>query len=133
MAHDVFICHASQDKLVANAACAKLEVAGIRCWIAPRDPLPGKPYGEQIVQAISHSRIVLLVFSEHANSSRAVLGELELASNREKIILPFRIEDVVPSDGLEFYIRSVHWLDAMTPPIESRLNDLVALVQRILD
>jgi hypothetical protein len=133
VAHDVFICHSSQDKLVANAACAKLEEANIRCWIAPRDPLPGRPYAEQIVQAIAQCRIVLLVFSSHVNNARAVLGELELASGREKIILPFRIEDVMPSDNLDFYIRSVHWLDAMAPPMEAHLSELVTLVKRILE
>lgn len=39
--HDVFISYASSDKPVADAVCAALEQRGIRCWIAPRDILPG--------------------------------------------------------------------------------------------
>jgi hypothetical protein len=132
MAHDVFICYSSEDKVIADAACVKLEGAGIRCWIAPRDPIPGQPYSEQIVDAIAGCSILLLIFSEHANHSRAVLGEIELASNREKIILPFRTENVNPSSGLEFYIRSVHWLDAMNPPMEKRLDELTLLMRRVL-
>ncbi len=132
MAHDVFICHSTADKAIADAACVKLEAVGVRCWIAPRDPIAGQPYSEQIVDAIDRCSIVLLIFSEHANHSRAVLGEIELASNREKIILPFRTEDVNPSAGLEFYIRSVHWLDAMNPPMEKRLDELTLLVRRVL-
>lgn len=130
--HDVFICHSSKDRTLAFAACAKLEEAGVRCWIAPRDPNAGMPYGQQIVSAINLSRIVLLIFSGHSNESKAVLNEIELASNREKLILPFRIEEVSPSEGLEFYIRSVHWLDALTPPIEAKLSELTALVKRLL-
>jgi hypothetical protein len=37
MAFDVFISYSTKDKATADAACAALESAGIRCWIAPRD------------------------------------------------------------------------------------------------
>ncbi len=66
------ICHSSQDKAVADAACAALERAGVVCWIAPRDPLPGSPYGQQIIEAVENADVVLLIFSEHANSSEHV-------------------------------------------------------------
>ena len=54
-------------------------------------PVPGIPYGQQLVSAISRTAVVLFVFSAKANDSRAVLGELELASNRGKIILPVQL------------------------------------------
>ncbi len=133
MAHDVFVCYSSEDKTIANAACAKLESAGIRCWMAPRDPIAGIPYGRQLVDAITAARIVLLIFSGNANRSEHVLRELEVASDSGKIIVPFRIENVVPSGDLRYYITRVHWLDAMSPPMESRLNELVALMQRLMD
>lgn len=133
MAHDVFICHSAQDRIVANAACAQLEAHGIRCWIAPRDPIPGIPYGRQLVDAIAHGRVVVLIFSAHANASEAVLSELELAYKRGKNIIPFRIELVLPEGDLEYYIQRVHWLDAMSPPMEKRLDELVDLVRRVLD
>jgi hypothetical protein len=132
MAHHIFICHSSRDQSLANAACAQLESVGIKCWIAPRDPAPGLPYGQQIVRAIAESTIVLFVFSTHANESRAVLGEIELASNRGKIILPLRIEDIAPSERLEFYIRSVHWQDALEAPFEAHLEALTRRVQGLL-
>ncbi len=133
MAHDVFVCYSSEDKTIANAACAKLESAGIRCWMAPRDPIAGIPYGRQLVDAITAARIVLLIFSGHANRSEHVLRELEVASDSGKIIVPFRIENVVPSGDLRYYITRVHWLDAMSPPMEARLSELVALMQRLMD
>jgi len=34
MAHDVFIPHSGKDKTIADAICANLEDAGVRCWIA---------------------------------------------------------------------------------------------------
>jgi hypothetical protein len=37
----VFISHSSNDRATADAICAHLESAGIKCWIAPRDIEPG--------------------------------------------------------------------------------------------
>src|SRR5215470_7055247 len=68
--HDVFISYSGEDKLAADAACATLEAAGIRCWIAPRDILPGAEWGEAIVDAIDRSEVLLLIFSTNANESR---------------------------------------------------------------
>lgn len=133
MGHEVFICHSSADKTVAYAACESLEGAGIRCWIAPRDPLPGLPYARQLVEAISQSRIVLLILSAHSNDSGPVLNELELASNRKKLILPVRIEEIVPSPNLEYYVRSMHWHDALSMPLETHWPVLVAQVRELLE
>ena len=133
MSHDAFISYAFEDKAVADALCEMLESDGIRCWIAPRDPRPGLPYGAQIVQAIAQSRAELLIFSRHANESRAVLGEIELAANRAKTIVPFRIDAVEPADVLEYYIRAVQWFDATRPPLEARVRELAALLHGVFD
>jgi biopolymer transport protein ExbD len=132
MAHKVFICHSSIDKLVADAACAALEAQRIPCWIAPRDVLPGMEYGKAIIQALSDCEIVLLIFSSHANHSGQVRREIERAVSKEKIILPFRIENVLPSDAMEFALGNTHWLDALTPPLESYLVKLCETVTRLL-
>jgi predicted ATPase len=133
MAHDVFISYSFDDKAVADAFCAQLEAAGIACWIAPRDPRPGLPYGAQIVQAISQSAVTALVFSRAANASRAVLGEIELGANRGKPIFPMRIDPVEPVEDLEYYIRSLHWFDATQRPIDARLGEAVTALRALLD
>ena len=129
---EVFICHSSADAQTAGGICALLEASGVRCWIAPRDPVPGIPYGQQLVSAIARTTVVLFVFSAEANDSRAVLGELELASNRGKIILPVRIDDVSPSASLEFYVRPIHWFDAATRRFDDVAPELVRHVQGLL-
>src|SRR5207244_9534251 len=93
MAHDVFLSYATEDKAVADAICASLEASRVRCWIAPRDILPGTEYPEAIVEAITSSRITVLVYSAHANRSPHILRELERAVSIECIILPFRLEN----------------------------------------
>src|SRR5580692_861007 len=132
MAHDVFISYASGDKAVADAVCATLEADGIRCWIAPRDVLPGIHYGEAIIDAIHECRIMVLVFSSKANISGHIPKEIERAVSQGVTIMPMRIEDVLPAKSLDYFIGSVHWLDALTPPLEVHLHRLAANVQTLL-
>ena len=132
MAHDVFISHSTSNRPVANAVCAALESAGIRCWIAPRDVMPGRSYSGEITRAIQQSRAFVLIFSAHSNNSEQVLREVQLAANSRLHIVQFRIDAVVPSDDLEYYLSGPHWLDAVTPPLENHLEQLKSSMQALL-
>jgi hypothetical protein len=103
MAHDVFISYSSDDKPTADAACATLENKGIRCWMAPRDILPGTDWGGAIVEPINASRVMVLVYSATANDSPQIKREVERAVNRGLSIIPFRIQDVPMSKTLESF------------------------------
>jgi type II secretory pathway pseudopilin PulG len=133
MSHDVFVSYSSKDKAVADAVCAELEQNRVRCWIAPRDINAGSEWGESIVDAINSSRVMVLVFSSSANESPQIRREVERAINKGVIVVPLRIEDVLPTKSLEYFIGAVHWLDALTPPIEQHVKTLAANVRRILD
>jgi TolB-like protein len=47
-------------------------------------------------------------------------------------VINLRLEDVPLSKQLEYYISSVHWLDAITPPLEKHLKQLCSIVQMFL-
>jgi WD40 repeat protein len=126
---DVFISYSTLDKPAADAACATLEAAGIRCWIAPRDILPGNDYDASIIDAIESAKIFILMFSGNANASRQIKLEVERAVSKGIMIIPVRIEDVMPSKALEYFISTPHWLDAFTPPMERHLKQLATSVQ----
>lgn len=132
MAHDVFISHSSKDKPAADAVCATFEANGIRCWVAPRDVPPGSNWGAAIVEAIQASRLMVLVFSGHANTSGQIAREVELAASQGVTIVPIRLEDVAPARSLQFFLSNIHWLDALTPPLERRLHEIAAKIKIIL-
>ena len=90
MAHDVFISHSVKDKVTADAVCALLESEGVRCWIAPRDVMPGMEWGECIIEAIEQTRVMVLVFTADANASPQIRREVERAVNHGVAILPVR-------------------------------------------
>jgi hypothetical protein len=75
---------------------------------------------------------MVLVFSSNANASAHIPKEVERAMSSGVAIIPFRIEDVPPGTSLDYFIGSVHWLDAMTPPLEKHLDALVDTVRKLL-
>jgi hypothetical protein len=132
MAHDVFISHSSKDKAYADEVCARLEAEGIRCWIAPRDILPGMAWGSSIVEAIEAARLMVLVFSANANSSPQIEREVERALNKQVTIVPLRIEPITPGKSLEYFLGTPQWLDAVAPPFEQHLEYIAQTIKVLL-
>jgi hypothetical protein len=132
MPHDVFISHSKDDKPTALALCNKLESKGVRCWIAPRDVTPGVEWGAAIIEAIEGSRVMVLIFSLKTNNSKHVHREVHRAFAKNLTVIPVRVENARPTGTLEYYLGSVHWLDAMTPPLEKHLETVAKQVKALL-
>lgn len=132
MTRDVFISHSSQDKGPADVICSYLERHGIRCWMAPRDIRPGTPYPKAIIRAIGECRSMVVVFSARADSSVHVLREVERAISKSIPVIPLRIEDVHPSEGMEYCLGGTHWLDGFPGPLEERLGPLQQVLSELL-
>lgn len=132
MAHEVFISYSSLDKEVADSLCGQLEQSGTHCWIAPRDVMPGKPYGEALIDAINDSRVMVLVLSEHSNHSQQVAREVERAASKGIPIIPFRIANVRLAKSLEYFLSTCHWLDAFDDAYEDHVPRLTEAVNATL-
>lgn len=132
MAHQVIISYSNHDKPQADAICNRLESKGIRCWIAPRDVPAGSEYADSIVQAIESSQVLVLVYSANADKSTQVRREVERAVSSEVQIIPVRIDDAKMSHSFEYYVGSIHWLDAITPPLEHHIDKLAAQLKVLL-
>lgn len=132
--HDVFISYQHESRNIADAICSMLESEGIRCWYAPRDTGTGD-YASNIVEAINKCKIFILVLSADASKSDHVLNEVEMAYNRKRdglVILPFRVSDEMLSDAMEYYIKRLHWIDAVSDSLDSALGTLVTNCNSIL-
>lgn len=132
MPAQVFISYSSKDRTIANMLCALLEERGHRCWIAPRDIVPGTSWGEAIIDALKSSTVFVLVFSRHANESPQILREVERAVHLGLPILPFRIDDVMPERSLEYFMSVPHWFDALSPPVEDHVDKLADVVAMLI-
>jgi hypothetical protein len=131
MGHDVFLSYSTKDKTASEAVCAALERRGIAVWMAPRDIPPGSSYAASIVEAIDSARVLVLVFSAAANDSQDIEREVQRADAKRLKIVPFRIEDVEPKASLAYFLPSRQYLNAFTPPMEARYDELSEVVRRI--
>jgi hypothetical protein len=129
---EVFISYSQSDGDCAHEMVARLEAQGVRCWMAPRDIAPAADWAAEIIDAISAARVMVLVFSASSNQSPQVRREVERAVHKRVDILPFRIEDVLPSKSLEFFLSAQHWMDAFVPPREQHYQRLCAYLKTLL-
>lgn len=134
---DVFISHHTNSSLhIVEGIVNKLEANGIKCWYAPRDT--AGDYAGSIADAIEECRVFLLVLNKAASESPHVLNELNLVTERlaagnEVDIIPFHTADTDISNKARYYIGRMHWLDAMTPTIYERIDELVEKVAMTLN
>ena len=130
--HDVFISYESHSKNIADAICSTLERNKIRCWYAPRDVGTGT-YAASIIDAIKNSKVFVLVLNQNASESPHVLNEVETAYKRIKdglTIIPFKISDNV-SEEMEYYVKRILWIDAMTESLEISIDKLKQYVEKL--
>jgi hypothetical protein len=132
VAHDIFVSYSQPDRSTAFALAQRLETRGVSVWIAPRDVSPAADWAAEIIDAISSARLMVLVFSGSSNDSDQVRREVERAVHKQLPILPFRIEDVLPSKSLEYFLSTQHWMDAFPPPIEPHVDRLCDYLDKIL-
>ena len=82
---------------------------------------------------MTHRQIMVLLLSSNANNSIHIAKEVERAVSNGATVIPLRIEEVLPGKSLDYFIGSVHWLDALTPPLENHLKNLAGTVKVLLE
>jgi hypothetical protein len=124
----LFVSHVSEDQRAAAQVVDELERRGVRCWIAPRDVRPGAAFDDEIADAIEQCRAMLLIFSNRCNDSEYIRREITVAGNANKVILPFRIEQVEPKRALSVRLANLHWIDGFIAR-EKAIDEVVRAVQ----
>jgi hypothetical protein len=129
MDHQVFISFSSADKAIAEKIASRLTLNGITCWISSKNIPAGADYQACIVEAIHVAEIVILIFSSSAKSSNEIIKELSLAS--KKILIPTRIEDVLPEGAFQYQLSNRQFID-LFEDFDSRLDDLTDVIKNAL-
>ena len=126
----VFISHSSADKPIADAICHNLESRGIRCWIAPRD-ITTTDWAGSIMDGLHRSDVFVVIISHNSIPSPEVTKEVTEATRTCRYLLPFKVDGEVLSDRLRYHLGPCHWLDAVTPPLEKRIEELVHRIMNL--
>lgn len=131
MAKDVFISYKAEEFDQANWVRTALESCGIGCWMAPESIPGGTSYATEIPRAIGECTVFVLILSPKAMESKWVPREIDQAINKEKIILPFMIEECELTDEFRFYLTNVQCYMAFRDRNDS-LEKLAGQIQILL-
>ena len=129
MNNKVFISFSSKDKKLAEKIYSSLKRQDISCWISSKDIPAGADYQACIVEAIEQAELVVLIFSSNANSSNEIAKELSLSS--KKIVIPVRIEDVMPAGAFQYQLSNRQFID-LYDDFEAGLDDLAQRINAAL-
>lgn len=132
MSAPVFISFSSHDRKPAETICKAVEQRGLECWISSRNIGPGENFQEAITRAIRSAKVMILVFSANANNSLEVKKEIALAGRYNVIVVPVRVEDVVPNDALSYELAVRQWIDLFDDwenAIERLVGQLSGIIQ----
>lgn len=127
----IFISHSSIDGKVAEGLCSVLENNGIGCFLAPRDIRSGHEYAEEIIYGIDRADAMILILSNNSNTSPHVLREVERAVSKNVPIIVYRIEDVILTKSMEYFLMSHQWVNGKTESYQDMVNAVRNLDNKI--
>lgn len=133
---DVFISHHTSSSLhIVEGIANQLEACGIRCWYAPRNTEGA--YASSISKALNNCKIFLLILNKPASESFHVLNEIDLVCKRlvkgeDVKVIPFHVADDEIGEDAQYYLGRMHWIDAMTPPMYQRIDELTGHIADLL-
>lgn len=103
---DIFISYRSTHYSQALALRQDLESRGFSCWMAPENIPGGSNYAREIPRAIHNCQIFVLLLTDDAQSDDSIWvpRELDMAVNKQKLILPIAPADFRVNDFFQFYL-----------------------------
>lgn len=107
----VFLSFSSEDKAFADRTHERLKEAGFDVWYSNRSIEAGSNYAKDIVSAIQSSQCLVLLYSKASEESIHVQKELDLALRYKKPIFPLRIENILPQEGMEYWLSGCQYVD----------------------
>jgi TolB-like protein len=130
-ATDLFVCYASADGVeAAHQIATYFEKRGVKCWIAPRNILPGTSWPRAIVDGIEASRAMLLVVTEEASSSPEIEKEVTLATHMRKPIFPVRLGNITLTGTLRYHTQNYQWRD-LFPNRDKPLDEIADQIKSL--
>jgi TolB-like protein/Flp pilus assembly protein TadD len=122
---DVFISYARDDKDRVFALVDKLRAAGVQLWIDQGGIDGATLWGEQIVNALEQSKVLLLMVSPAAVRSHNVAKEVMLTSERKGLILPVHLEQTTIPPSLKYPLAGIQHIEYFQGDAELNLRAIL--------
>ncbi len=110
-AADVFISYSREDKDRVLELAGKLRAAGVNLWIDQGNIDGATLWGEEIVNALDHAKVLLLAVTASAAHSHNVAKEVVLFSERKGHILPVHLEQTTIPPALKYPLAGIQHIE----------------------
>ena len=124
---NVFISYSRHDTEKVDFIVNQLEQNGHSVWIDRNRIQGGEQWRTRIVQGIQNCDIFILVLSPYSTQSKYVQQELNLADQKNKIIVPVELEKTTLSTEMELTLSAPHRI-ILYPDILSNISYLLDLL-----
>jgi TolB-like protein/Flp pilus assembly protein TadD len=131
MAEDVFVSYSRQDNEKVQALTAKLRDAGVALWMDVRNIEGAAMWGEEIVNAVARSKVLLLLVSKAAVASQNVVKEVLLASERKAHILPVDLEPTEIPGSLKYALAGIQHIEYFRGDDDAQMRAILRSLERL--
>ena len=133
MEYDIFISYSRDDQGQVDTFVQQLEAAGYRVWIDKTGIYSGTGFKAVLVQAIENSEIFLFFSSKAANASSWTAKEIAIAVDRQKKIIPIKLDSTRYNPDVEFDLINLDYVDYTNKSIrDQELDKLMRSLERLL-
>ena len=127
----VFISYSSKETSLAEQTKRVLEKNGISCWLSTESIPGGADYVDDILNAISNCRVVVLLLSSYSQESPWVKREIDTAISEGKIIIPLHVDNSEVEKSFDFLLKRNQRIEAFER-MDSAFDELVGTIKKIV-
>jgi len=131
MGCDIFLSYSRADQALAEQFIKIASEKGLAVWYDQMIE-GGQDWRGRIVDALSTSKALVILFSEHCNDSHQIIKELAIADNLQKHVVPVLIAECEPRGAYLYELASRNWVNLYPSP-ETRLTALIDNLISALD
>jgi TolB-like protein/cytochrome c-type biogenesis protein CcmH/NrfG len=128
---DVFVSYSRQDNDKVLELTSKLRSAGVRLWMDVRNIDGAAMWGEEIVNALTKSKVLLLLVSKAAVTSQNVVKEVLLASERKGHILPVDLEATDIPGSLKYALAGIQHIEYFRGDPDEHMKAIIRSLERL--
>ncbi len=128
---EVFVSYSRLDNDKVLELTGKLRSAGVRLWMDVRNIDGAAMWGEEIVNAVANSKILLLLVSKSAVISQNVVKEVLLASERKGHILPVDLEPTEIPGSLKYALAGIQHIEYFRGDADEHLKSILRSLEKL--
>ena len=122
---EVFISYSREDKDRVLDLAARLRAAGVSLWIDQGGIDGATLWGEEIVNALEGSKVLLLAVTAAATKSHNVAKEVVLVSERKGHILPVHLEPTTIPASLKYPLAGIQHIEYYNGDADANLKAIL--------